>query len=191
MAQISDQDSITTPVTSQEDLVEQASGATNRIQHQKVVGGWRDLRAPVTAEATGTNAPTLTAFGSSANIKQWAFGVNDSDYLGMHVDHDILVGSTAYLHVHWSTNGTSTNTVKWEMDYITCAGHNQASFGADTTISVEEAAQGTAWRHMVTEDATGFTVPEVDSLILLELKRVTNGGTENTDTVFGLFVDMH
>ena len=44
---------------------------------------------------------------------------------------------------------------------------------------------------MVTEDATGFTVPEVDSLILLELKRVTNGGTENTDTVFGLFVDLH
>lgn len=153
--------------------------------------GWRDLRCALVAAATGTGTPALTAFGTSGNIKQMAFGVGDSVYLAAHVDHDIKPGSTIYPHVHWTTNGTSTNTVKWELRYVTAKGHNQANFGADTVVNLEEAAQGTAWRHMVTEDATGFTAPEVDSVIIMELKRVTNGGTENADTVFGLFVDFH
>jgi hypothetical protein len=34
-------------------------------------------------------------------------------------------------------------------------------------------------------------ITEPDELILVTLKRVTNGGTNNTDTVFGLMVDLH
>lgn len=157
----------------------------------KVDEGWRDLRASLVAAATGVGTPALTAFGPSANIKQLSFAVGDSVYVACHVDHDVKPGSTMYMHVHWATNGTSTNTVKWELNYTVAKGHNQESFPAETTISLEEAAQGTPWRHMVTEDAVGFVAPEVDSVILMELKRVTNGGTENTDTVFGIFVDIH
>ena len=153
--------------------------------------GWRDLIGPVTGAATGGGTPTATVFGPSGNIKQTAFGVNDSVYMSFHVQHDTKPGSTMYPHVHWSTNGTSTASVKWEINYTTAAGHNQAAFPAESTITVEEAASGTAWQHMVTEDATGITAPEVDSLILIELKRITNGGTENLDTVFGLTVDWH
>jgi hypothetical protein len=153
--------------------------------------GWRDLRMALVASATGSGAPAIAAFGPSANIKQLAFGINDSVYVAGHIDHDIKVGSTCYMHVHWSTNGTNVQPVKWQMSYITAAGHNQANFGSDTVITVEEAAQGTAWRHMITEDSVGFVIPEVDSLFACELKRITNGATDNSDTVFGLFMDIH
>ena len=153
--------------------------------------GWRDLRMALVASATGGGTPSLAAFGTTANIKELSFGVGDSVYVAGHIDHDIKVGSTMYPHVHWSTNGTDANIVKWEFSYITADGHDQANFGADTVITVEESAAGTAWRHMITEHATGFTAPEVDALFIAELKRVTNGGTENTDTVFGLFMDLH
>lgn len=154
-------------------------------------GGWRDLRAALVASATGAGTPALAVFGTTGNIKQLSFGVGDSVYIAFHIDHDVKVGSTCYLHVHWSTNGTNTQPVKWQLSSVTAAGHDTDNFGADVVLTLEEAAQGTAWRHMITEDATGTTIPEVDSLVIMELERITNGATENTDTVFGLFVDIH
>lgn len=153
--------------------------------------GWKDLRMALVAAATGGGSPTLAAFGPTGTIKQLSFGVGDSVYVGAHVDHDILPGSIMYPHMHWTTNGTDVNSVKWEFRYTAAKGHDQEAFPADVVISLEEAASGTAWQHMVTEDATGFAALEVDSLIIAEVKRVTNGGTDNTDTVFGLFADLH
>lgn len=153
--------------------------------------GWKDLRMSVSGAASGAGAPGSIAFGPTGNIKETSFGVGDSVYLSGHVDHDILIGSTSYIHVHWSTSGTNVQPVHWEVAYMVAAGHDQENFPADSIITLAEAAHGTAWRHMITEDAVGLVAPEVDSLLLLELKRVTNGGTDNTDTVFGLFVDMH
>lgn len=155
--------------------------------------GWRDMRAAVVAggDTGGLGAPTLSAFGPSGTTYQYAFDVDEKIHLTLHVDHDIKPGSTVYPHVHWSTNGTSTDSVKWEISYTIATGHDTANFGTNTVVNVEEAAAGTAWRHMVTEDATGFLAPEPDSVMLMTLKRVTNGGTDNTDTVYGLFVDLH
>jgi hypothetical protein len=39
--------------------------------------------------------------------------------------------------------------------------------------------------------ADALTLTEPDELILVTLKRITNGGTDNPDTVFGLMVDFH
>ena len=127
------------------------------------VYGWKDLRMSVVGSAAGGGTPTLAAFGPTGNIKQTSFGIGDSVYLAGHVDHDIKLGSTMYIHVHWSTNGTSTNNVKWQVSYITAERENQQAFSADTIIALEEAATGTAWSHMVTEDLVGFHVLDVDS----------------------------
>ena len=172
-------------------LLDSSGSASRKLLVSNLVGGWRDLRCPIVGSASGAGTPSLQAFGPTGSIKMLRFGVGDSVYLAAHWNHDIKVGSTVYPHVHWSTDGTSTNTVKWELYLTTAAGFDQANFPADTTITIEEAAAGTAWRHMVSEDGTGFTAPEVDSLTLIELKRVTNGGSENGDQVFGLFVDFH
>lgn len=157
----------------------------------KNTGGWKDLSFPVIGSASGSGAPASTAFGVTGNIKQTSFGVNDSIYLAGHWDHDIKVGSTVFPHVHWSTNGTNTGNVQWQLNYINAKGHNQENFGADVTLNLEEAAQGTAWRHMITEDATGFVAPEIDTLTIVELKRIAASSNECSDTVFGLFVDFH
>ena len=153
--------------------------------------GWKDLEMRVSNAATAAAAPTLQAFGPSGNIKQLAFAVNDAVYLEGHVPHDIKLGSTVYPHVHWTTNGTSTAVVKWQVSLITAPGHNRGNYGEDVPYTVEEAAHGTAWRAMVTEHPTGFTAPEIDSLVIIELKRLTNGGAENGDRVFANFVDLH
>ena len=153
--------------------------------------GWRDLEMSVSGAATGGGAPAQTAFGPSGNIKQVKFGVNDSVYQVCHVPHDMLVGGDAYAHVHWSTDGTSTNTVKWQISLISAAGYNTAAFGADTVFTLEEAAAGIAWQHMITEEASPRMLPDIDSLMMIELKRITNGGSENADGVFGLYVDFH
>ena len=155
--------------------------------------GWRDLRMSLVAAAPGGGTPVLANFGPSGSgaLKQLTFGIGDSVYIAGHVDHDYLPGSLAYPHVHWCVNGTDTNTVKWQLTYSIATGHDQESFTADGIITVEEAANGTAWRHMVTEDTGGLSLIEPDTLIIMELERITNGGTNNADTVFGLFVDFH
>lgn len=153
--------------------------------------GWSDLRMSVTASATGSGTPVLRAFGPSANIKQLRFGIGDSVYLSAHFSHDILLGSTVFIHTHWTTDGVDVNDVKWEVNYTWAEGFNTDNFPSEITIDLEEAAAGTAWRHMITEDTVGFVTPDIDTILLCELKRVTNGGVENGDQVFGLFVDIH
>ena len=155
--------------------------------------GWRDLRMSITASAAGAGTPALVNFGPSASgaIKQMSFGVGDSVYMGAHLDHDYLPGSLAYPHVHYCVSGTNVNPVKWQLTYTLAKGHDQEAFSTDTILTLQQAPSGTAWQHMVVEDAVGVDLLEPDTLIIMELERITNGGTENTDTVFGLFVDFH
>jgi hypothetical protein len=166
--------------------------ALKRLDVSDVFGGWRDLIAPLTAATFpgDATAPALTAF-NGGNIQQLVFAVNDVAQLTFHVDHDMKQSATMYPHVHWTTDGTSTASVKWEITYTMIKGHNQDSFPAESVITVEEAASGTAYQHMVTEDGTGVATPEPDTLILVRLARVTNGTVDNVDAVFGLTVDWH
>ena len=159
--------------------------------------GWKDLTAPLTsAGVPAANAPTMTAFGPvhTPRREECAFALNDYCFCqAFHVNHDIKPGGLAYVHVHWSTDGTSTATVKWEFTIMRALGHNQANFPAPVVVTVEQAAAGTAWRHMIAECSLGdaLTLVEPDELILVTLRRITNGGTNNTDDVFGLTVDFH
>lgn len=155
------------------------------------VYGWADLEMSVTGAAIGGGAPTATAFGPSGNIKQTKFGIGDSVYQVAHVPHDALHNADCYAHVHWATDGTSVNTVKWQVSLISAAGYNTESFAADTIFTLEEAAAGVAWRHMITEEPSPRPLPDIDSLIMIELKRIANGGTDNADGVFGLYFDLH
>lgn len=156
---------------------------------------WKDMLSPIAgAKLPPATAPTWTAFGPSGNRLELAFAVNDYAIINpFHTNHDVLVGGKMYLHIHWTTNGTNTNTVKWQFEVMRAKGHNQQAFGTPATYTVEQAASGTAWQHMVTEvsDGDALTITEPDELILVVLKRITNGGTDNADTVFGLMVDLH
>lgn len=157
--------------------------------------GYKDLTSSVSgAKVPPANAPTATSFGPAHTPQrlEFAFAVNDYVFIeAFHVDHDIKPNSLAYPHVHWSTNGTNTGNVKWELTIMRALGHQQAAFGTPTVVFIEQAAVGTAWEHMVAEDTTGVTMYEPDELILVTLRRVAASSSENTDTVFGLTVDFH
>ena len=160
-------------------------------------GGWRDMLGQIIVPTTGTGRPVWTQMGTSVWYA-WKFAVNDAVQVIYHIDHDYSLGTNAYLHTHWTTNGTSANAVKWEFTWTFAKGYNQANFdiaGSGTTKSVSLAAGGTAWRHMISEVVDADTVPgaslEVDGLLIASIKRVTNGGSENADSVFLLMSDAH
>jgi hypothetical protein len=111
-----------------------------------------------------------------------------------HIPHDIVPGADIHLHVHWLPSGTDVNTVKWEFSYTFAKGFDQEAFdSAGSTISCEEAGPGVAYQHMVTETAaiTISELTEPDGILHVRVKRVTNGGTDNADTIFMLTSDVH
>lgn len=159
--------------------------------------GWKDLTCSIAAMPGGAAAPVKTNFQSAGTLQrqEYAFAVNDYVLLApFHVNHDIKPDGTskAYLHVHWTTDGTQLATVRWEF-HVQRALRALGVFGAPVVYAVEQAAAGVAYTHMVTEVADGeaLTLTSPDELILVTLRRVTNGGTNNTNNVFGLMVDMH
>lgn len=157
--------------------------------------GWADLVATVSsARVPPASAPVLDNFGPSGNRTEYRFAVNDYIFIKpFHVNHDVRPGGQAYLHVHWSTNGTNVQPVKWQFEIMRAKGHGQEAFAAPTTITVTQTPSGTAWQHMIAEvdDADALTLYEPDELIMVTLKRITNGGTDNTDQVFAVEVDFH
>mgnify|MGYP003572056674 CR=1 FL=1 len=154
--------------------------------------GWRDITGQVDTRLGATN-PTWTQIGSGP-FYAYAFSVNDECWVNFHIPHDIVPGSDIHLHCHWLTSGTSTNSVKWEWYYSFAKGFNQAAFNTTgTLITAEEAASGVAYQHMVTETAaiTISALTEPDGFLLTRMRRVTNGGSENLDTVFVITTDVH
>ena len=156
---------------------------------------WKDLISPIsTAGLPAQDAPTAAAFGPSGLRREMAFGVGDYCFpQPFHVNHDILPGAKALVHVHWSTDGTNTASVRWELQISRCLRDAATGFPAPTSYYVEDAPTAVAWRHIVSEIdiADALELVEPDELILVTLRRVTNGGTNNTDDVFGLTVDFH
>lgn len=158
--------------------------------------GWKDMKSFVAGAPGGVSAPSLTNFGPAHTPQRMesAFAIGDYAFLGpYHVDHDIKVGGRGYLHVHWSTSGTNVQPVRWELCVQRALGHNQANWSTPVDYILEQAAHGTAWRHMITEtvDPNYIIFTEPDELILITIRRLTNGATDNTDSVFGIMVDIH
>ena len=157
--------------------------------------GWKDNVMPLSASGVPqVNKPLMADFGVSGSRQELAFTINDYCFIhALHVNHDIKINGDAYIHVHWSSNGTDVNPIKWEFEIMRALGHQQDAFGAPVTFTVEQTPQGIAWYHMIAEVSASdvMTLMEPDELILVTLKRVTNGVTENTDTIYGITVDIH
>lgn len=166
----------------------------NDLDH-RTAAGWKDLVSPLNTIGVPTEfTPEYLPFGPSGLRRELAFAVGDYAFCqAFHVNHDVKPGGKAYVHIHWSTNGDSIQPVRWEFQISRALGHNQAYFGAETSVFVQQAAHNGAWRHMVAECslADALTLVEPDELILVTVRRVSNGATDNPNTVFGLSVDFH
>lgn len=159
-------------------------------------GGWRDMIGQAVNPTAGPSIPTWTQIGASA-FYAYAYQVNDQQWFFFHIQHDYSPGTPIYLHVHWFPSGTDTATVKWQLTWTFAKGFNQGAAStydiAGAVVTVEEAAPGTAYRHMVSEIATPISDEdfEVDGILMVNLKRITNGGTNNANTIFVTMTDCH
>jgi hypothetical protein len=156
--------------------------------------GWRDITSNVIVRGSGPADPSWTQISSSA-IWAYQFDLNDQCWFTFHIPHDIVPGASIHFHSHWMADGTNTQSVKWEWDYVYALGFDQEAFaiGSETNVTAESTPSGTAYQHNVTETAaiTIATLTEPDGIITCRMRRITNGGTNNTYAIFLLTSDIH
>lgn len=163
--------------------------------------GWRDITSEVIVRGTGSASPVWSQLGSSP-FHAYQFTVGRECWLNFHINHDYKPGGQILLHVHWTTAGTSTIPVVWELTYAVAKGHNQTNGGTfpyaappyyTGTVQLSQAPSGVPFRHMVTEmtQSINVTNAEVDSIIMVHLKRISAGSSNNNDPVFVLTADCH
>ncbi|RLA83750.1 MAG: hypothetical protein DRG78_03365 [Epsilonproteobacteria bacterium] len=163
--------------------------------------GWRDLLAPfIITRQSGNRVPTFKRFGPDNLHYILKFDNLDEVYITVHVPHSIKPNTLAYPYIYWSTDGTDTGIVSWELSYTIAKGHGQEPFGSSTTIIMNKAATGIPWTNMITEAdiSQAILFEEPDTIILVKIKRSEtgngnhhNGPDTNTDKVFGIMAAFH
>ena len=155
--------------------------------------GWEDMLGPIEVRGVGANDPTWAAGLGSGAQSAYSFAVNDECWIPYHVPHNYVPGTDIYFHVHYIKDGTNVQPVKWEFNYIHAKGHQQQAFTmAGTTVTVEQTPEAAAWTHQIAETvAQTLTGLEVDSMIYMRMRMITNGATENTDGIYVLTADLH
>jgi hypothetical protein len=155
--------------------------------------GWRDIIADITVRGAGSNSPSWGTFRDGINAYQFSATVMNECWLTFHINHDYAPGTPVYLHVHWSSPGTSTGNVVWGFEYSIAKGHQQMAFPTSTTVTVTQASPG-QYYHNVAEISTGIGSGQLepDSLILVRVYRdASNGADTNTDAVSVFCSDIH
>lgn len=105
-------------------------------------------------------------------IKSHQFVANLSDaYVDFHIPHDYVVGTTLYIHVHWSHISTvvTGGSVTWGIEVMYAKGHGQDAFGAPVIITVAQNASTTQYMHMVAETAAstpGGSLVQLDTNLI-------------------------
>ena len=159
--------------------------------------GWNDLLAPLSSgKAVAATDPAWSVFQNGIYAYSFPASSLTELWITFHIPHTYLLGSVVYPHVHWTTAGTNTGIVRWGFEYTVSKGYGQQSFPPSTTIYVEQAASGVAYRHMIGEvllvDAIPATNVEPDSLVMMRVFRDANHASDTcTDAAFGLQVDLH
>lgn len=156
--------------------------------------GWRDLVGQLREHrAAGAGVPVYTQIGSTG---YWfhKFAVNDAMQVIYHVDHDFYYSSAIFFHAHWFKEGTAVQPVKWQFSIAYAHGHQQGVFDF-TTPSVDTATQtpsATPYTHQIAEITNGMDLSyRTDGLVVMNIKRITNGGVDNSDAVYLMTADCH
>ena len=156
--------------------------------------GWRDLVGQIsTTRAAGATVPTFSQIGST-EYWFWKFAVGDYVQVSYHIDHDFYYSSSIFFHAHWFKDGTNVQPVKWQMSVVYAHGHAQGAFDftTPTTTSIQTTPQTAAYTHEISEIASGVDLSyRTDGLVVVQYKRITNGGTDNTDGIYLVTADCH
>ena len=203
---VSDLDEITT-IKDSDVLLIQRGSKTFRADRSALMspltddGLWDDYVGSLSSGAKGVSAPPdFNEFitGQRAN----SFAVGDEMWISIHVKHDWKVGTDIYPHMHWLTNdATPAGNAVWQIGWTIAKRNDTTPAVFPTSTSITLSASMTVQNaHVVTEaDDTASpsqVIPaaevEVDCLVMLHVKRLTDGGAGgDAKTLFGLQLDLH
>lgn len=174
-----------------------AEADANMVQFDtKTRDGWRDNIVQLTSQTDNPDASTLNIFRDGIHAYTFFAGQMTEACAVFHIDHDYEMGTALYPHIHWAVNTTATGTTRWGVEYTVAKGHSQMAFGPTTTVYVEQASDGTQYKHYIAETSDANAIPgtgiEPDTLILCRFFR---DGAHPNDTLaadaFVFCVDLH
>jgi hypothetical protein len=162
-----------------------------------IENGWLDILGVREARPSGATIPVVAQVGATGIwLPQWAIG--DIDFYRFHIPHGIDPTAGCYLHMHYFTEGTQTNFVKWQFRYAYAHGYGRGRFNLAslTTVSIEQQVElfgGGSETHMIAEIASPILAgsAEIDGMLLVEVSRIAAAGAATTNPVFGLGADIH
>ena len=157
--------------------------------------GWTDNTSVFIHSAVSpTTTPTYSAFGANG-LYALLFAELDIAFINFHIQHDILIGSDLYPHVHFSPSTTMSvgETIIWTLEYASADRNlNESLTGALTSMTLTYTADGNevAGEHLVVEcaDVDAIAVQNVDSIVLF---KVTLANGTYAGDVFGHTADLH
>lgn len=160
--------------------------------------GWRDMICGLETRS-GPTQPVLQNFRNGIYLYGFSPDIMQEAFVTAHIDHDYLIGSELFPHMHWSTDTTNIGTVRWGMEYTWARRSDDTGtteFAPTTTIYVEQSAQNVAYRHYVSQPTVGNGIPgtgiNIDTVLLIRVFRdATHENDTYPDPVYGITFDLH
>lgn len=164
----------------------------------RLATAWDDLRVPVNATNIGAAndpnfAQVLTNGAGSQGVYTYLFDASAEEelFFSVQLPHAWKEGTDIEPHVHWFPTNTNTGVVRWGLEY-TWASVN-GTFGNTTIIYVEDAADGTEYKHQLADfaaiSASGQTL---SSMLMCRIFRDATNGADTYNADCGLLeIDFH
>lgn len=134
---------------------------------------YKDVFIHGTSLGAGASAPDMINFFAAGGIQGRGFDGNitlEQLYGSFEVQHDYAEGTDVIFHVHWMPTTNNAGNVKWFLEYSWV--NADGVFSNPTTISVIQAAGGTAWTHKLASwDAVVGTGKLIGSVMAFRLYR--------------------
>jgi len=161
--------------------------------------GWRDMIMGLDTRG-GPNSAVLTNFRNGIYLYAFAAAGTQEVFATAHIDHDYLLGSALYPHIHFTVDTVNTGVVRWGFEYTMAQRRDGAlgnyTFGPTTTVYVDYTVTGESYVHYVAEVSDANAISgvniDVDTVILFRIFR--DGDNVNDtfpDQVFGFTADLH
>ena len=151
-----------------------------------------DYRIAATSVKAGGSAPGFETFLGGTKTFLFSKSSDEEVHFNAEMPHLYLQGAEIIPHVHWAPMDTDTGSVTWKLEYTWQNERTGVAFPATTTISVTEAASGTAKAPQRTDFAAiSGTGKLISSLLVCRLYRDVDDGDDYDNDAAFIFFDFH
>jgi hypothetical protein len=152
------------------------------VDRSKIFGRilWNDINMPASALRLGATAPDAITILGAGSIEALGFdGAATTEAVNGSAEilHGYVEGSDIEFHVHWMPTTANAGNVKWQLEYSWI--NNGGTFANPTTISIVQAAGGTAWVHKRADfPSISGTGKVINSAVVFRLFRDPSDGSD-------------